>query len=199
MVSGYNDRFRYEVISAAVIGYERQCERADSGGTPLHRPWSYEREARTKKKLMTKTTWYRPADCVGFIPATPDSVLAKRIQAVVSQDAARLGLTVKIIETGGVSLAICYSISPAATDLCQGLGGDLLREHEHMCHHRHHLCPRVLLPGGHQLLPLPLQGLTIILLYQYLKLVFFYSFIRGSKYSVMQLLLLGRKPRRKKE
>ena len=105
MVSGYNDRFRYEVISAAVIGYERQCERADSGGTPLHRPWSYEREARTKKKLMTKTTWYRPADCVGFIPATPDSVLAKRIQAVVSQDAARLGLTVKIIETGGVSLA----------------------------------------------------------------------------------------------
>ena len=54
---------------------------------------------------MTKTTWYRPADCVGFIPATPDGILAKRIQAVVSQYAARLGLTIKIIETGGVSLA----------------------------------------------------------------------------------------------
>ena len=54
---------------------------------------------------------------------------------------------------------------PAATDLCQGEGGDLPREHAHMCHHRHRLCPRVLPPGGHQLLPLPLQGLTIILLY----------------------------------
>ena len=31
------------------------------------------------------------------------------------------------------------------------------------------------------------------------KLVLFYSFIRGSKYSVMELLLLGRRPRRKKQ
>ena len=59
MMSGYSDKYRLEVISAAILGYERQCERADSGGIPLHRPWSYEREARTRKKLMTKTSWYR--------------------------------------------------------------------------------------------------------------------------------------------
>ena len=46
-VSGYNDKFQYKVISAVVLRYEWQCEQADSGGTPLHRPWSYEREARS--------------------------------------------------------------------------------------------------------------------------------------------------------
>ena len=29
MCSGYSERFRYEIISAAVVGYERQCDRAD--------------------------------------------------------------------------------------------------------------------------------------------------------------------------
>ena len=106
MVSGYKEKYRLEVISAAITGFERQCERADSGGTPLHRPWSYEREARTKKKLMTKTSWYRQsADVVGFIPATPGSVLAKAVQTIASEECARMGISVKIVETGGVSVA----------------------------------------------------------------------------------------------
>ena len=104
MCSGYSERIRYEIISAAVVGYERQCDRADRGITPLHRPRSFDRPARVRKKLMTKTSWYRPADAVGFFPATPKGELAQRIQKIVSEEAARLNLRVKVIEQGGVSL-----------------------------------------------------------------------------------------------
>ena len=33
MCSGYSERIRYEIISAAEVGYERQCDRADRGIT----------------------------------------------------------------------------------------------------------------------------------------------------------------------
>ena len=104
MLSGYSEKFRLDIIQSAVTGYERQCERADSGGTPLYRPRSYQQGERRKKKLLTKTTWYRPADAVCFVPATPGAQLAKEIQEVVTEEAARLKMTVKVVETGGLSL-----------------------------------------------------------------------------------------------
>ena len=104
MISGYSEQFRLEIIQSAVRGYERQCEAADRGERPLHRPRDYQTEQRWKQKAMTKTTWYRPDSAVGFIPATPDGLLAKEIQNIVSEEAARLNMTVKIVETGGVSL-----------------------------------------------------------------------------------------------
>ena len=49
--------------------------------------------------------WYRPAaDAVGHVPATPRSELARMIQAVVTEEARRLNLDVKIAETGGVKV-----------------------------------------------------------------------------------------------
>ena len=37
-------------------------------------------------------------------PATPNGVLAKTIQAIVSEEAARIGLSVRIVEQGGISI-----------------------------------------------------------------------------------------------
>ena len=45
-VSGYNQQFREKVVQSAITGFTRQCEAADNGGTPLHRPRSYQREER---------------------------------------------------------------------------------------------------------------------------------------------------------
>ena len=53
---------------------------------------------------MSKTSWYRPRDAVGFFPATPGQELAKIIQEIVDEEWERLDLSVKIIETGGQSL-----------------------------------------------------------------------------------------------
>merc|ERR1712155_426460 len=54
---------------------------------------------------MTRTSWYRPYSAVGFYPPTPGHVLRDRLQAAMSEEAARIGITVKIIETGGRSLS----------------------------------------------------------------------------------------------
>ena len=52
LLSGFNEKYRLEVIQAAVAGYEKQCARADSGGTPLHWPREYKREERVRKKKL---------------------------------------------------------------------------------------------------------------------------------------------------
>ena len=84
--------------------YERQCDRADRGITPLHRPRDYNKEERRKKKLLAKSTWYWPKDDVGFFPGTPGGELAKSILEIVTEETERQGLTAKIVETGGMSL-----------------------------------------------------------------------------------------------
>ena len=89
---------------------------------------------------------------------------------------------------------------PAATDLCQGGGGDLLREHEHLRHHRHRLCLHVLHHGGRKLFPLPLQG-TILLYYIFILINHLYSiviciciYIRSHFSSIPGSRFSGRKP-----
>ena len=104
MLSGYNEKIRCEIIQSVLTGYERQCDRADRGITPLHRPRDYNREERRRKKLLAKSTWYWPNDAVGFFPGTPGGELAKSIQEIVTEETERLGLTAKIVETGGVTL-----------------------------------------------------------------------------------------------
>ena len=104
MLSGYSEKFRLEIIQSAIRGYEKQCEAADRGIRPLHRNRGFQKEERWKKKALSKTIWFRPNNSVGFVPATPNGVLARTIQAIVSEEAARIGLTVRIVEQGGISL-----------------------------------------------------------------------------------------------
>ena len=104
MVSGYPESFRLEVLQAGVKGYQAQCDRHDNGGQPLHRPRSYNSAERTKKKAIVKTAWYRPYDSVIFIPSTPGGKLAKMYRSVIDEEFKRIGLRIKVVETGGVSL-----------------------------------------------------------------------------------------------
>ena len=54
MISGYGVKFRLEIIQSAVRGYENQCNAADKGIKPLHRPREFEADLRRQKKLLTK-------------------------------------------------------------------------------------------------------------------------------------------------
>ena len=49
-------------IQAGLLSYKKQLEQSDSGVTPLYRPWEWNREERDKKKLLAKSSWYRPSD-----------------------------------------------------------------------------------------------------------------------------------------
>ena len=53
---------------------------------------------------MNKSSWYRPHNAVGFYPVTPGGELAETIRNIVDEEAGRLGLRIKIAETGGPSM-----------------------------------------------------------------------------------------------
>ena len=50
------------------------------------------------------TKWYRPAHTVTFIPATPDGKLTGRLREVLHEEGQRLGLGIRAVEQGGISL-----------------------------------------------------------------------------------------------
>ena len=91
-------------MQAAVRGFQMQCEKADKGVRPLHRPREFDSHSRWRKKCLTRYTWYRPHNSVLFVPCTPNGNLAREIQKVVSEETSRLSLTAKVIEKGGISM-----------------------------------------------------------------------------------------------
>ena len=57
-----------------------------------------------EKKTLTKTSWHRPADAALFIPAMPREELKKNIERVVTKELKRIGMTAKMVETGGITM-----------------------------------------------------------------------------------------------
>ena len=72
MVSGYPPEYRASIIKSVVVGYERLISACANGERPLYRPRNWQQEMRRKVKLLKGVSWYRPADSVLFLPATPD-------------------------------------------------------------------------------------------------------------------------------
>ena len=92
------------MLQAVLTGYKRQVEADQRGEKPLYRPRQWKEQERRKGRNLKRAAWFRPADSVLFLPATPDSVLADRVREVVNQEGRRLGVTIKVVERAGVSL-----------------------------------------------------------------------------------------------
>ena len=82
------------------------------------------------KKALTKTSWYKPADAALFIPATPGEELKKNIERVVKEELERIGMSAKVVETGGVTMRsmlvrtdLTGCIIPACVLCASGLKG----------------------------------------------------------------------------
>ena len=105
-LSGYDENYRSEVMVAALKGFRRQCLDSDTGGVPLFRSRSYERESRRKKKLMSREAWFKPKfDIVGFLPPTPGGALVKGIQKIVQEEGEKIGLNIRVAEQSGLSVS----------------------------------------------------------------------------------------------
>jgi hypothetical protein len=104
LVSGYPEEYRAGVLKAALTGYQRQVEADQSGEKPLYRPREWQEAARRRRKGLRRAAWYRPADTVLFLPATPNSELAEMAREVLEQEGGRLGVNIRVVETAGVSL-----------------------------------------------------------------------------------------------
>ena len=104
MISGYPEEFRAGVIQSAVIGYQRLASACERGERPLYRPRVWQQETRRRMKKLKKAAWHRPADSVLFVPATPNAELAEGVRKVLEEEAPRLGMDIRVVETGGLSL-----------------------------------------------------------------------------------------------
>ena len=75
--SGYNQKFRREVVRSALTAYNRLIELDASGETPLYRPREWRKLDRPREKWRKREIWYKKGgfDTVVFVPATPGSQL----------------------------------------------------------------------------------------------------------------------------
>ena len=69
---------------------------------PLHRPQGWQSEERRQAKAIALNSWYRPHNTVCFVPATPNSELAKKLQEFVDKEMQKINMSAKIV--AGISI-----------------------------------------------------------------------------------------------
>ena len=77
--SGYDVKFRTEVLKSGLLGYNKILEAEKSGVRPLYRLKFWKATERKQKKQEKKKNWLGPfwKSCI-FIPPTPGSKLKNR-------------------------------------------------------------------------------------------------------------------------
>ena len=104
MISGYPEDYRRGILESTPACYEGEVAASLRGEVRLYRPRCWEAPARRRKKLVSKSSWFRPADTVLRVPYTPGGDLASAVREVVEEEGIRLGLKVKVQEGAGLPL-----------------------------------------------------------------------------------------------
>ena len=100
--SGYDKKFRREVINSGIKAYRQMEENDKQGKIPLHRNREWKKNERERQKRKKKEDWFKKGDyeSVIFIPATPQGKLKKKMQRKVDET----DIKIKIVETTGNTL-----------------------------------------------------------------------------------------------
>ena len=101
--SGYNSKFRKEIIKSGLKAYKQMEKNDKEGIIPLHRSREWKRKERERKKRTQKENWFRKTkyfERPKFIPATPGGELKSELQRKVNE----AGIKLKIIEKTGYTL-----------------------------------------------------------------------------------------------
>ena len=100
--SGYDQKFRTEVVLSALNAYKRMIELDASGEQPLYRPREWKRLERAQERWGKRESWYRKGgfDTVIFVPAAPGSRLKNRY----IEEIEGTGFKIKVVEQSGVTL-----------------------------------------------------------------------------------------------
>ena len=100
--SGYDQKFRTEVVLSALKAYNCMIELDASGEQPLYRPKEWKRLERAQERRGKRESWYRKGgfDTVIFVPATPGFQLKSRY----IEEIEGAGFKIKVVEQSGVTL-----------------------------------------------------------------------------------------------
>ena len=92
-----------------------------AGGRPVNRKSSWERQLRKRKKKTKAVTWHKRGGyhVPLFVPCTPNSELAKKIQVLEESTGRNRCVRFKVVETGGASIkSLLQRSNPWPTGQC---------------------------------------------------------------------------------
>ena len=101
--SGYDEKYRFEIIKSGVEGFEKMVEEEKKGGRPINQRRTWNQDQRQKKKELQKKNWFAKGGyhVPLFVPHTPGGELAKRMRKVEAQNHQGRKIRFKIVEKGG--------------------------------------------------------------------------------------------------
>ena len=103
--SGYDQKFRIEIVDSAIKAFENMIEEDRKGNKPLFRDRNWQQEERLALKQNKKRNWFRNENSkyksVLFVPPTPGSQLAKELQNRENELNKYNDERIKIVESGG--------------------------------------------------------------------------------------------------
>ena len=104
--SGYDEKYRFEIIKSGVEGFDKMVEEENNGGRPINQRRTWNKDQRQKKKELQKKNWFAKGgyDVPLFVPHTPGGELAKRMRSAEAQNHQGRKIRFKIVEKGGVTL-----------------------------------------------------------------------------------------------
>ena len=120
--SGYNEKFRLEVVKSAVEGFNKMVKLEREGGRPVNRPRSWEEDKRQKKKHLKKQNWFRSGGhhVPVFVPHTPGSELARRMRQKEEENNQGRKIRFLIVELGGTKIHhLLWKPNPWAGGKCE--------------------------------------------------------------------------------
>ena len=100
--SGYEKKFRYEVIKSALDAYNNIKKTDIEGRKPMYRKKDYLREERRREKEERKRSWFKKGnyEAVMFVPATPESKLAKLYKKTIAKHKTKI----RVVEKAGTKV-----------------------------------------------------------------------------------------------
>ena len=115
--SEYTQKFRHEVVNAALKAYDEIKRKVSSGERPRYRPYEWNRQERDAMKREKAVGWYKRGgyESIIFVPSTPSSVLQRRYQAEIN----RHDMKIRVVEKAGRSLkSLLQRSDPFKDKLC---------------------------------------------------------------------------------
>ena len=109
--SGYNEKFRKEILDSAWKAFEKMLDDDAKGIKPLFRHREWKRKEREESKRNSKFNWYRNTKnseivykSVLFVPPTPGGILAKELKIREKEINRNSKERIKIVEKSGQSI-----------------------------------------------------------------------------------------------
>ena len=71
-VSGYSEKYRFEIIKSGVEGFDKMIAEENKGGRPINQRRTWNQDQRQKKKELQKKNWFKSGgfDVPLFVPHT---------------------------------------------------------------------------------------------------------------------------------